>query len=210
MKLKNTLMAPYDNIDRKTLIQKYLNAETSVEEERLLAESFADNPPKDEEEKRVAAVIAFSLGFISDQDAEGSDTLQDADDEFDRIINQGDNNGKGKDSKTAIFRKRNRIRVWGLSLSGLAAAVAMFFLLRPQTAELQHENNPVKMIEQVQLLSQTALENAEKCEFEPIEGGYILTAHFPDGSEGKYLLTVKEEDQSYFLISLNTPAGEIR
>ena len=29
-------------------------------------------------------------------------------------------------------------------------------------------------------------------------------------SEGKYLLTVKEEDQSYFLISLNTPAGEIR
>ena len=54
MKLKNTLMAPYDNIDRKALIQKYLNAETSVEEERLLAESFADNPPKDEEEKRVA------------------------------------------------------------------------------------------------------------------------------------------------------------
>ena len=95
-----------------------------------------------------------------------------------------------------------RTAVWAVSS---IAAVAAFFILRPQTAEPQYENIPVDLTEQVHLLSQTALEDAEKCVFEPIEGGYILTAYFPDGSEGKYLLSSKDDKQSFFLISLNDP-----
>ena len=178
------------NINRKDLIQKYLDAETSVEEESLLAESFADNPPVDTEEEKIAAILAHS-NLISEVKSEKESLLEDdiiAEQEFDRIIT------------------RQRIsRIWGYSLAGLAAAVALFFLLRTQSTETQSENYSGNPVEQVLLFSNNALEEAEKCEFEPIEGGYILTAYFPDGSKGKYLLSQTEEDQSFFLISLNSP-----
>ncbi|MBR5074470.1 MAG: hypothetical protein IKX26_04480 [Bacteroidales bacterium] len=178
------------NINRKDLIQKYLDAETSVEEERLLAESFDDNPPVDKDEEKVAAILSHTKLLAKDEsEREGlpeDDII--AEEEFDRIIT------------------RQRIsRIWGYSIAGLAAAIALFFLLRTQAAEPQNEIHPANPVEQVPLLSDKALEDAEKCEFEPIEGGYILTAYFPDGSKGKYLLSQTEEDQSFFLISLNSP-----
>ena len=178
------------NINRKALIQKYLDAETSVEEERLLAESFAENPPQDKEEETIAAILAHANLFVEAD--KGKDYLLEddiiAEEEFDSIIS----------------RHRNS-RIWGYTLAGLAAAVAMFFLLRTQSTETQSENYSGNPVEQVLLFSNNALEEAEKCEFEPIEGGYILTAYFPDGSKGKYLLSQTEEDQSFFLISLNSP-----
>lgn len=183
-------METRDLINRKNLIQRYLDAETSVEEERMLAESFADNPPQDKEEEKIAAILTQISLFADGENVKKSipEDNHIAEEEFDRII----------------LRQR-KSRIWGYSLAGLAAAVAAFFILRPQTAEPQYENIPVDLTEQVQLLSQTALENAEKCVFEPIEGGYILTAYFPDGSEGKYLLSSKDDKQSFFLISLNDP-----
>ena len=42
-------------MNRKELIQRYLDAETSAEEELLLAESFRQSPPQSEEEEKIEA-----------------------------------------------------------------------------------------------------------------------------------------------------------
>ena len=45
-------------MNRKTLIERYLSADATPEEERLLAQSFASFPPEGEEEKAVAELSA--------------------------------------------------------------------------------------------------------------------------------------------------------
>ncbi len=190
-------MAPYDNIDRKALIQRYLNAETSVEEERLLAESFEGNPPQDKEEERVASIISFSQNFFESQSSEEAVAGGEAAEEFDRIVSQ--------DNNTQRAGKRNRILVWSLSLSGLAAAVALFFLLHTKPAAPQADNGKdlIQQIQHMQIISQLSLEEADKCEFHPIEGGYVMTAYFPDGNTSSYILVAEEEGNTYSLLSLN-------
>ena len=44
-------------MNRKTLIERYLSADATPEEERLLAQSFASFPPEGEEEKAVAELF---------------------------------------------------------------------------------------------------------------------------------------------------------
>ena len=81
-------------MDRKQLIQRYLEAETTAEEERLLAESFASVPPRDEEERRVKALL-------QKLQAPSLEPLTDASEEYDSIVRQA--------------RRRTVLR-WGLLL----------------------------------------------------------------------------------------------
>ena len=46
-------------MNRKTLIERYLSADATPEEERLLAQSFASFPPEGEEEKAVAELLGI-------------------------------------------------------------------------------------------------------------------------------------------------------
>ena len=99
-------------MDRKSLIQKYLEAETTAAEERLLAESFTTLPPRDEEEREAEALLK-ALAPVAPY------PLPEAGEEFDRIVRDA--------------RKRT-VRGWALGLSGAAAAVAAALLLTPRPA----------------------------------------------------------------------------
>ena len=44
-------------MDRKELIRLYLDAETTVAQEKVLADSFAANPPADKEEMAVFLML---------------------------------------------------------------------------------------------------------------------------------------------------------
>ena len=93
-------METRDLINRKNLIQRYLDAETSVEEERMLAESFADNPPQDKEEEKIAAILT-QINLFADGENVKKSIPEDnhiAEEEFDRII----------------LRQR-KSRIWGYS-----------------------------------------------------------------------------------------------
>lgn len=173
-------------MNRKELIQRYLNAETSVEEEIMLAESFRQTPPQNEEEEKIKAML------LCLKDSAASDSSEDdriAEEEFDRIV-----------SKSG----RRKGLVWAVSSAMAAAAVILLFLLlKPATPQSEDNTDLIQQIQHIHLLSQLSLEDADKCEFRPIEGGYVMTAYFPDGETASYILIAEEDGKTYSLLSLN-------
>ena len=173
-------------MNRKELIQRYLNTETSVEEEIMLAESFRQTPPQNEEEEKIEAML------LCLKDSAASDSSEDdriAEEEFDRIV-----------SKSG----RRKGLVWAVSSAMAAAAVILLFLLlKPASPQPEDNTDLIQQIQHIHLLSQLSLEDADKCEFRPIEGGYVMTAYFPDGETASYILIAEEDGKTYSLLSLN-------
>ena len=93
-------------MDRKDLIRLYLDAETTCEQEQELAASFATTPPADEEEMAVYKMIQAVKPIELPE-------LPEAGDEYDRMV---------RPSRVRPFY------TWGLSLAGVAAAIAAVVL----------------------------------------------------------------------------------
>lgn len=169
-------------MNRKTLIERYLSADATPEEERLLAQSFASFPPEGEEEKAVAEL----LGIIGPVETE---PLEDASDQFDQMVRSA--------------RKR-AIRIWSLTFSGVAAVLlAVVFLHRkPESVETESPST-MELLQQLQLISNMDPAEAEDYEFRPVGDGFIMTARFKDGSEASYILTPMDGGNTFHLVSMN-------
>ncbi|MBP5517262.1 MAG: hypothetical protein J6X91_01165 [Bacteroidales bacterium] len=173
-------------MNRKELIKRYLDAETSLEEELLLAESFRQTPPQDEEEEKIEAML---LCMKDSAAPDSSEEEQIAEEEFDRIVSQSG---------------RRKGIIWAVSSAMAAAAVILLFLLlKPASPQPEDNTDLIQQIQHIHLLSQLSLEDADKCEFRPIEGGYVMTAYFPDGETASYILIAEEDGKTYSLLSLN-------
>lgn len=172
-------------MDRKDLIRMYLDAETTCEQERELADSFAATPPADEEERSVYRMIqAFRPIRMTD--------IPEAGDAFDRIV-------RPSKVRTAC--------TWGLSFAGIAAAIvaAVLFAGRPQEPARQAvpQNEYLDLIQQIAFISNFNPEEADNFEFKPVGDGFVMTAHFPDGQTASYIVTPLDGGQSFNLVSLN-------
>ena len=167
------------------MIRLYLDAETTCEQEQELAASFAIMPPADEEEmavyKMMHAVRPIDLPELSE-----------AGDEFDRMV---------KPVKVRPFY------TWGLSLAGVAAAIAAVVLFtrkpdNPAVPSTPH-NDYTELIQQISFLSNFNPAEAENLEFKPVGDGFVMTAHFPDGHVASYILTPLDGGESFNLVALN-------
>lgn len=165
-------------MDKKDLIQKYLEAETSVEEERELAKA----------DKNVG-LLAEALAAEPLADAAGEFAqLPDATGEFDRIV---------RSARIRTFRR------WGYALSGMAAIlVAVLFLTRKPAAPQPAGQDTMEMIRQLQLISSLDPADAEGYEFEPVGDGFIMTARYEDGTTASFLLTPMDGGESFHLVAV--------
>jgi hypothetical protein len=170
------------NMDRNQLIEKFLEAETSPQEERLLAESFEATPPQNARERNVAAL----LGAVKPLAVRPDD--EEAVEAFDRILRRS---------------RRQSIRRWSIPAFGVAAALAAFSVLRRPAETPIPENPPISIWEQLRLFTDLNPAEAEHLEFQSAGEGFIMTASFQDGSTASYLLTPMEGESSYCLVSLN-------
>ena len=176
-------------MDSKDLIQKYLEAETSVEEERELAK--ADKNVGLLAEALAAEPLADAAGeFAQLPDAAGGFAeLPDAAEEFDRIVRSA---------------RRRTFRRWSYAISGIAAIlVAVFFLTKKPSTPLPAQQDAMEMIQQLQLISSIDPADAESYEFEPVGDGFIMTARFKDGSTASFILTPMDGGQYFHLVALN-------
>ena len=163
------------------MLQKYLEAETSVAEERELAKA----------DKAVGllaeALAAEPLSELSEATGEFA-PLPDATEEFDRIIHSA---------------RRRTIRRWSYAVTGMAAIlVAVLFLTRKPTPPQPAGQDAMEMIHQLQLISSLDPADAEGYEFEPVGDGFIMTAHYKDGSSASFLLTPMDGGQSFHLVAV--------
>ncbi|MBO7618097.1 MAG: hypothetical protein J6T22_12925 [Bacteroidales bacterium] len=169
-------------MDRKELIQRYLESESTSVQEKELADSFSISPPVDEEEQAVYRMLQAITPIRTEE-------LPEAGDEFDRIIRKA---------------RTRKIRNWGLAVSGIAAIlVAVVFLVRRPDEESPEPENTMELLQKLQFISNLDPADADGYEFKPVGDGFIMTAHFKDGREASFILTPIEGGQSFYLVSLN-------
>ena len=169
-------------MDRKELIQRYLESESTSVQEKELADSFSISPPADEEEQAVYRMLQAITPIRTEE-------LPEAGDEFDRIIRKA---------------RTRKIRNWGLAVSGIAAIlVAVVFLVRRPDKESPEPEDTMELLQKLQFISNLDPADADGYEFKPVGDGFIMTAHFKDGREASYILTPIEGGQSFYLVSLN-------
>lgn len=169
-------------MDRKELIQRYLESESTSVQEKELADSFSISPPVDEEEQAVYRMLQAITPIRTEE-------LPEAGDEFDRIIRKA---------------RTRKIRNWGLVVSGIAAIlVAVVFLVRRPDEESPEPEDTMELLQKLQFISNLDPADADDYEFKPVGDGFIMTAHFKDGREASFILTPIEGGQSFYLVSLN-------
>ena len=156
--------------ERKTLIESYLNADTTVAEERALAEYYATHTA-DADEKAVAQLILASnpaLKCLSDSGEQ----------EFDRIV-------EGR-RHTIGFRTALK---W---VSGIAAAIALVVIVRG--AFLSHIDNqcditPIEIAQTLNTLMNLSADEIESMTATPCGKNVLITAKMKDNSSSTYILT---------------------
>ena len=96
---------------------------------------------------------------------------------------------------------------WGLSLAGVAAAIAavVLFTGKPKQPGVPAtpQNDYTELIQQIAFLSNFNPAEAENLEFKPVGDGFVMTAHFPDGQTASYILTPLDGGKSFNLVALN-------
>lgn len=170
---------------RKDLIRMYLNAETTCEQERELADSFTSVPPADEEEMAVYRMMQAVSPIRLPE-------LPDAGYEFDRMM------------QPATARS---FYTWGLALSGVAAAILALILItgKPENSVIPATppDDNSKLNQQLALISKIIPPENGRLEFRPAGDGFVMTAYFPNGRTASYILAPLDGGKSLKLISLN-------
>lgn len=172
-------------MDRKDLIRMYLDAETTCEQERELAESFAAEAPTDEEEAAVCRMMQAIMPLRLPE-------LPEVGDEYDLIV-------KPAQTRTLYARV--------FSLAGIAAAIAALVLLAVKTENPtvpdMPQNDPAELIRQIACISNFQPDEAESLEFKPVGDGFVMTVRFSDRTAASYVLIPLDEGKSFNLVALN-------
>ena len=167
---------------RKQLITKYLNAETSPAEERILMDYYLDNKDLDEDEQAFAQMIRMEnihTNLLSDEDVE----------EYDGIINEAK-------------QKNKRIPLrWMTWASGIAASIALFFMMSPFfTSSKADATDIAQCIQQVMSLD---MEDMVSISATPVDECVWVKAELKDGSTKTFIMTKDKEMGETSLLAIN-------
>ena len=165
---------------RMVLVAKYLEAETTVAEETLLAAYYAANEP--EEERAIALMIQMEHAnetLLSEKSAE----------EFDRIVSQ---------TKPKPYFRR---LVW---VVGVAAAIVLplvFNVALPREAAPSESITTVEIAGYVQQLIN--VEDVETITASPVKDCVLVTATLTDGSTKMFIMNKDSEEGSTSMLAIN-------
>ena len=146
---------------RRALIERYLDAETDVREEALLAEYFAGHKP-DEDEASMARMLL----------AEHPEALLAA--------------GERDFARAARRAPGRRPLLW--SCAAAAAALALFLLLRP-TAPPAPAFTPLEIAESLNTIMDLGLGDIESVTAVPSGANFLVTVHIKDGSDLTFIMS---------------------
>lgn len=173
-----------DKDTRMALVARYLEAETTVAEEALLAAYYAANEAE-KDERAIAQMIRMEHANEALLSKEGAE-------EFDRIVSQT----KSKQSKHRIRRM-----AW---IGGVAAAIALLLVLNvtiPREAEPSPAFTTMEIAGYVQQLMN--VEDVETVTASPIKECVLVTATLADGSTKMFIMNKDPEEGSTSMLAIN-------
>ena len=167
---------------RKKLIDKYLEAETSIAEEKMLTDYYLENETVDEDEQAIARMIRMdnvNAALLSDEGAE----------EYDRIVKE-----------TSPKIKRTSVR-WIAWTSGIAAAIALFFMLNatpssslPDTTEIAQSIQQMMDLDTDGIVSISAV---------PVDECVWIKVELEDGTVKTFIMSKDKEEDTTSLLAIN-------
>ena len=178
------MMNIQDKDTRMALVARYLEAETTVAEEALLAAYYAANEAE-KDERAIAQMIRMEHAGEALLSKEGAE-------EFDRIVSQA----KSKQSKPHIRRM-----AW---IGGVAAAIALLLVLNvtiPREAEPSPAFTTVEIAGYVQQLMN--VEDIEAVTASPVKECVLVTATLADGSTKMFIMNKDPEEGSTSMLAIN-------
>ncbi len=173
-----------DKDTRMALVARYLEAETTVAEEALLAAYYAANEAE-EDERAIAQMIRMEHAGAALLSKEGAE-------EFDRIVSQT----KSKQSKPHIRRM-----AW---IGGVAAAITLLLVLNvtlPREAEPSPAFTTMEIAGYVQQLMN--VEDIEAVTASPVKECVLVTATLADGSTKMFIMNKDPEEGSTSMLAIN-------
>ena len=166
---------------RKALAERYLDADTTIGEEQMLAEYYASHKI-DADEEQIAALIKMTH-------ANASDMIDTAD--FDHIT-------KGGKPVRMILR-------W--SSVAAAAVILMLVSLHIGHKQLQPENqtaiSTMQILEGMEMISKIEVGEIESVKAEPQGSTVVITVKLTNGKERRYSMTSNSDASSLSFTALN-------
>ena len=163
-------MIDIDNkLERKVLIERYLEADTTVAEERALAEYYAMNQP-DADEAAFAKLVLTGNAALNSLSNSGEQ-------EFDRLVENRHRIG---------FKRTLR---W---VAGIAATIAVVAIVRASIVSYinnQCDITPMEIAETLNTLMDLSADEIESINATPCGKNVLITARMKDNSSSTYILT---------------------
>lgn len=167
---------------REKLIEKYMNADTSPCEEKALAEYYFRNGAIDEDEKAIATVLRLEHRYAHL-------LMDDAVEEFDKMV------------ATAKQKSKSRLLHCVAWASGLAASVAMFFMINTEPAhEAYNTDEMVQCIKQVMCLHFDEIVSVTAT---PVDECVWVKAELSNGKTKTFIMSSDKKSGAISLLAIN-------
>ena len=169
---------------RKKLIIKYLDAETSLAEEKVLVDYYLENNEVDEDEQSIAKMIRMEnihTSLLSDKGVK----------EFDRIINES----KPKAKQTSL-----RVITW---ISVIAASIALLFVIYPATTYTSKVPNTLEITQSIQQIMNLEMNDVVSVTASPVDEYVWVKAELKDGSTKIFIMSKDKETDATSLLAIN-------
>ena len=171
---------------RRQLIARYMEAETSPAEERLLAAYYACHEA-DDDERDIARMIRaehLNASLLSDEGVE----------EFDRIISE---------ANIQSHKTVTRRTVW---FGSIAAAIALLLMLNLSVLHKTEQPaafDTIEIAEHIQQMMNLNMEDVTTISASPIQECVLLTATLADGTTKTFVMSKDTEEGSTSLLAID-------
>ena len=185
-----------DTNTRMQLVNRYLNAETTLEEEQLLRQYYAQTDdvliPEESEVRQLILTSASLAGQFELSEEKGY--------EFDRLM--------------AKRPARRNVSYW--IASAAAAVVAAVFLLTYKQAgdasSTRQKGEPAsrsdavteQYINSIMSAANYANEQVESYRLRPVGDATIVTKTLVDGTSSSYIVCLSDDDKGFHVVPINT------
>ncbi len=185
----------HDKGYRKALIERYLNADTTPAEERLLRVYYTAVKDVDDEEKAIARLLNIS--------APSSQAYsQTKADEYDRLFGGKEfTEASSEDSESRQAKKRGVIFKSIYAFATCAAVAAMILILRPKAASPGFTS--LEIAQSISALAELNSGEVESVAAKPTGGGVIVTVVLKNGKCSEFRMARDGETGEIQLLAMN-------
>ena len=175
---------------RNALIERYLNADTTPDEERCLRAYYSEALSVDDDEKAFARLMNISAPTAEVYSQTKAD-------EYDRLFGSDES----ASFEARVAKRRGVIFKSLYVFAACAAAVALFLIFKPKA--LSTDFTPLEIAQSISALAELNSEDVESVAAKPTGGGVIVTVVLKNGKCSDFWMARDGDSGEIQLLAMN-------